>query len=147
MQNLIEALSPHLTHRVISSGTTLLYQSEIPRHAIIVRKGFIRAYTVTTSGDERIIASNINEVAKNLQLSKKLDLISDSFLLIAHSGNSAWQLLKSFIGLTLAPDSSARSVCSFKGTLLTSTWAQLDGEPINIQKLTITRHSKAIKTI
>lgn len=56
MQEILKALDSHLTHRVIKSGTTLLYQSEIPRHAIIVRKGLIRAYTITASGDERTIA-------------------------------------------------------------------------------------------
>lgn len=56
MQDLLQALSPHLTHRAVKSGTTLLYQSEIPRQAIIIRKGFVRAYTITSSGDERIVA-------------------------------------------------------------------------------------------
>lgn len=56
MQELIKALDPHFINRVVKSGTTLLYQSEIPRHAIVVRKGFIRAYTITSSADERIIA-------------------------------------------------------------------------------------------
>lgn len=56
MQDLLKALDPHLTSRKVSGGTTLLYQGEIPRHAIIVRRGFIRAYTITSSGDERIVA-------------------------------------------------------------------------------------------
>jgi len=56
MQDLLQALEPHLTHRTIKSGTTLLYQSEIPRQAMIIRKGYVRAYTITSSGDERIIA-------------------------------------------------------------------------------------------
>jgi CRP/FNR family transcriptional regulator len=56
MEDLLEALNPYLTHRTLKSGSTLLYQSEIPRHAIIVRSGFIRAYTITSSGDERIVA-------------------------------------------------------------------------------------------
>lgn len=56
MQEILKELSPHLTHRTVKSGTTLLYQSEIPRHAIIVRKGLVRAYTITASGDERTVA-------------------------------------------------------------------------------------------
>ena len=56
MQDFLKALTPHLTFRTVKSGSTLLYQSEIPRHAMIVRKGVIRAYTITSSGDERIVA-------------------------------------------------------------------------------------------
>lgn len=56
MEELLEALAPHLTHRSVKKGSTLLYQSEIPRQAFIIRKGFIRAYTITSSGDERIVA-------------------------------------------------------------------------------------------
>jgi CRP/FNR family cyclic AMP-dependent transcriptional regulator len=56
MQDILKELDPHLTHRAVKSGTTLLYQSEIPRHAIIIRKGLIRAYTITASGDERTVA-------------------------------------------------------------------------------------------
>lgn len=56
MQELLQALGTAVTLRTVSSGTTLLYQSEIPRHAIIVKKGFIRAYTITSTGDERIVA-------------------------------------------------------------------------------------------
>lgn len=56
MQDLLKALEPHLTYRTLKSGTTLLYQSEIPRQAMIVRKGVVRAYTITSSGDERIVA-------------------------------------------------------------------------------------------
>ena len=56
MQDLLKALEPDLAHRAIKSGTTLLYQSEVPRHALIIRKGYVRAYTITSSGDERIVA-------------------------------------------------------------------------------------------
>lgn len=56
MKDLLTALTPHLVTKTVKSGTTLLYQSEIPRQAIIIRKGFVRAYTITSSGDERIIA-------------------------------------------------------------------------------------------
>lgn len=56
MQELLQALGTAVTTRSVTSGTTLLYQSEIPRHAIIVTKGFVRAYTITSAGDERIVA-------------------------------------------------------------------------------------------
>ena len=56
MEELLRLLSPHATVRSIKKGSTLLYQSEIPREAFIVKKGYIRAYTITSSGDERTIA-------------------------------------------------------------------------------------------
>jgi len=56
MKELLNVLDQHITNRSIKKGSTLLYQSEIPRHAYIVRKGFIRAYTITSSGEERTVA-------------------------------------------------------------------------------------------
>ena len=56
MEELLQSLTPHVTVRSIKKGSTLLYQSEIPREAFIVKKGFIRAYTITSSGDERTVA-------------------------------------------------------------------------------------------
>lgn len=56
MKELLQALDPHITRRSIKKGSTLLYQSEIPREAYIVRRGVIRVYTITSSGDERTVA-------------------------------------------------------------------------------------------
>jgi CRP-like cAMP-binding protein len=56
MKELLIALEATTTIRSVKKGSTLLYQSEIPRQAFIVRKGFIRAYTITSSGDERTVA-------------------------------------------------------------------------------------------
>lgn len=56
MEELFQSISHHTTQRTISKGSTILYQSEIPREAYIVRKGFVRAYTITSSGEERIVA-------------------------------------------------------------------------------------------
>lgn len=56
MKELLAALEATTTIRSVKKGSTLLYQSEIPRQAFIVRKGFIRAYTITSSGDERTVA-------------------------------------------------------------------------------------------
>ena len=56
MEDLLQSLNLHTTLRSIKKGSTLLYQSEIPREAFIVKKGFIRAYTITSNGDERTVA-------------------------------------------------------------------------------------------
>jgi CRP-like cAMP-binding protein len=56
MDELLQTIQPHATTRFIKKGSVLLYQSEIPRSAFIVRKGLIRAYTITSSGEERIVS-------------------------------------------------------------------------------------------
>lgn len=56
MEDLLQTLSPHTTIRSIKKGAILLYQSEIPREAFIVKKGYIRAYTITSTGEERVVA-------------------------------------------------------------------------------------------
>jgi len=55
MDELLTALKPYATNRVVKKGTIVLYQSEIPRQALIVRKGLFRAYTITSTGEERIV--------------------------------------------------------------------------------------------
>lgn len=54
MDELLTALETDATTRVFKKGTTVLYQSEIPRSAFIVRKGLVRAYTITSNGEERV---------------------------------------------------------------------------------------------
>lgn len=56
MDDLLAAIAPHATSRVVKKGATILYQSEIPRSAFIVRKGLVRAYTITSTGEERIVS-------------------------------------------------------------------------------------------
>lgn len=42
--------------RFVKRGSILLYQGEVPRRALLVKKGLIRAYAITNSGEERTIA-------------------------------------------------------------------------------------------
>ncbi len=56
MDELLTAISPHTSTRVVKKGATIFYQSEIPRSAFIVRKGLVRAYTITSTGEERIVS-------------------------------------------------------------------------------------------
>lgn len=59
MDELLSDIAAHSTTRVVKKGANLLYQSEIPRSAFIVRRGIIRAYTITSSGEERIAALHV----------------------------------------------------------------------------------------
>ncbi|MEP7204784.1 MAG: Crp/Fnr family transcriptional regulator [Candidatus Saccharibacteria bacterium] len=56
MDELIHAVQPFTTTRLIKKRGIVLYQSEVPRSAFIVKKGLIRAYTITSSGEERTIS-------------------------------------------------------------------------------------------
>lgn len=56
MDTLIQQLRPHSTMRVVKKGANVLFQGEIPRKVMIVRDGVIRAYTITSNGEERVVA-------------------------------------------------------------------------------------------
>lgn len=56
----MDALLPYLkdiaTVRRVKKGGNIYFQGEIPRNVMIVRDGVVRAYTITSSGEERIVA-------------------------------------------------------------------------------------------
>lgn len=56
MDNLIQQLRPHATVRFTKKGSNILFQGEIPRRVSVVRDGIVRAYTITSTGEERTIA-------------------------------------------------------------------------------------------
>lgn len=56
MDKLIQQLRPHSTMRVVKKGANVLFQGEVPRKVMIVRDGVIRAYTITSNGEERVVA-------------------------------------------------------------------------------------------
>lgn len=55
MDALIQQLRPHGTMRVVKKGSNVFFQGEIPRRVMIVREGVIRAYTITSTGEERVV--------------------------------------------------------------------------------------------
>lgn len=55
MNELQSIIRQHASTRSVKKGTILLYQSEVPRHALIIKTGLARAYAITNSGEERII--------------------------------------------------------------------------------------------
>ncbi len=54
MQKLLKFINERPA-RSYSAGSIILYQGEIPRHACIVKKGVVRATTISVNGDEQII--------------------------------------------------------------------------------------------
>lgn len=56
MESFIQQLRPKSTMRVVKKGGNVFFQGEIPRKVMIVRDGFIRAYTITSNGEERVVA-------------------------------------------------------------------------------------------
>jgi CRP-like cAMP-binding protein len=56
MDQLVPLFRSESQVRLYKKGTNILFQSEIPRKAFIVRQGIIRAYTIKASGEESIVA-------------------------------------------------------------------------------------------
>lgn len=56
MEELLRRLHPVSLPRIVKRGSNILFQGEIPRKAYIIRDGVVRAYTITSSGEERIVA-------------------------------------------------------------------------------------------
>lgn len=55
MDNLLPHLKPHATIRRLRKGGNVLFQGEVPRSVMIVRDGVVRAYAITSGGEERIV--------------------------------------------------------------------------------------------
>lgn len=55
MEDLITTIEPHATVRFIKKRAVLFYQGEVPRQAHIIRQGLVKTYTITASGEERIV--------------------------------------------------------------------------------------------
>lgn len=56
MDSLVSHLKDFSTVRRIKKGGNVLFQGEIPRNVMIVRDGVVRAYTITSGGEERIVS-------------------------------------------------------------------------------------------
>lgn len=55
MHDLISAISPYSTRRIVKKRTILLYQGEIPRAAHVIKSGVIKMYSVNNAGEEQIV--------------------------------------------------------------------------------------------
>lgn len=56
MDDLLHTLKPHGTFRTITKDGNVLFQGEVPRSVMIVRSGVVRAYTITSGGEERTVS-------------------------------------------------------------------------------------------
>lgn len=56
MEQFLTQLKPYSSLKVFKKGSNVYFQGEVPRKAMIVRDGIIRAYTITSTGEERIVA-------------------------------------------------------------------------------------------
>lgn len=56
MDDFLHELKPHGSFKTITKGGNVLFQGEIPRSVIMVRSGIIRAYTITSNGEERTVS-------------------------------------------------------------------------------------------
>ena len=56
MDDLLHTLKPLSTFRTITKDGNVLFQGEVPRSVMIVRSGVVRAYTITSGGEERTVS-------------------------------------------------------------------------------------------
>lgn len=56
MDDLLHTLKPAGTFRTVTKDGNVLFQGEVPRSVMIVRSGVVRAYTITSSGEERTVS-------------------------------------------------------------------------------------------
>jgi CRP-like cAMP-binding protein len=56
MDDLLRELKPHGSFKTVTKGGNVLFQGEIPRYVMVVRSGIIRAYTITSAGEERTVS-------------------------------------------------------------------------------------------
>lgn len=56
MDDLLHELKPLGSFKTIMKDGNVLFQGEVPRNVMIVRSGVIRAYTITSGGEERTVS-------------------------------------------------------------------------------------------
>lgn len=56
MDDLLRELKPLGSFRTITKDGNVLFQGEIPRSVMLVRSGIVRAYTITSGGEERTVS-------------------------------------------------------------------------------------------
>src|SRR5689334_11777813 len=56
MDDLLRELKPVGSFRTIAKDGNVLFQGEVPRYVMVVRSGVIRAYTITSNGEERTVS-------------------------------------------------------------------------------------------
>lgn len=56
MEELLHELKPTGSFKTITKGGNVLFQGEIPRSVMVVRSGIVRAYTITSTGEERTVS-------------------------------------------------------------------------------------------
>lgn len=56
MEELLHELKPTGSFKTVTKGGNVLFQGEIPRSVMVVRSGIVRAYTITSTGEERTVS-------------------------------------------------------------------------------------------
>lgn len=76
MEDLLRELKPLGSFKTIAKDGNVLFQGEVPRSVMVVRSGVIRAYTITSGGEERTVS--LHGDGDILPLSWVLDITSNS---------------------------------------------------------------------
>jgi CRP-like cAMP-binding protein len=127
MDDLLRELKPLGSFRTVPKGGNILFQGEVPRNVVVVRSGVIRAYTITSSGEERTVA--LHGEGDLLPLSWILDVTSNTlFYYEAVTDCRVFQVSKTAFSEYLKADAS-RSIALLKYTsnLYTSLLLRITG--------------------
>lgn len=56
MEEFLKSLQPYGTIRTFKKGSTLLFQGEIPQRAFVILSGFVKVYSINSSGEELVVS-------------------------------------------------------------------------------------------
>lgn len=127
MDDLLRELKPQGSFRTITKGGNVLFQGEIPRHVMVVRSGIIRAYTITSTGEERTVA--LHGDGDILPLTWALGTTKDSFFYYeAVTDSRIFQISKpAFDDYLNANPERLRSMLDRTGKIYTSLLLRITG--------------------
>lgn len=127
MDDLLHELKPLGSFRTIQKGGNVLFQGEVPRHVMLVRSGIVRAYTITSGGEERTVS--LHGEGEIVPLTWALGTTSNSlFYYEAVSDSRLFQIARPAFNQFLEnnPD-RLRSLLSSTATVYTSLLLRITG--------------------
>lgn len=127
MEDILRDLKPLGSFRTITKGGNVLFQGEIPRYVMSVRSGVIRAYTITSGGEERTVS--LHGDGDILPMTWALGVTNNSlFYYEAVTDCRVFQVSRSAFSefLTSKPE-HALSMLKYTSTLYTSLLLRITG--------------------
>jgi CRP-like cAMP-binding protein len=127
MDDLLRELKPAGSFRTIAKDGNVLFQGEVPRYVMVVRSGIIRAYTITSGGEERTVS--LHGDGDILPLTWALGVTSNTlFYYEAVTDCRVFQISKTaFTDYLMAKPERLRDMLGYTSTLYTSLLLRITG--------------------